>query len=117
MGTGMGLTLVTAGAPEPGEQSQAVCRHGRPCLLKTSPQGSEARLHCWSTDSHQMEPLPACGHPGAFRLAWEASAGERSHLLASASSAPTERQESLLSPEPLEGELGCSLAGDLGWVG
>lgn len=73
MGTGMGLTLIIAGAPEPGEQSQAVCRPGRPCLLKTRPQGSEARLRCCSTDNHQMEPLPACGHPGAFCLAWEAS--------------------------------------------
>lgn len=58
--------------------------------LENHPQGSEARLSCCSTDSHQMEPLPACGDSGPFRLAWGASGEKRSRLLVSAFSAGSE---------------------------
>ena len=65
----MGLSLVITGAPEPREQPPGSVRGPwRLCPLKTSPQGSEARLSCCSTGSHQMEPLPECGDLGAFRL-------------------------------------------------
>lgn len=65
-----------------------------------------------------MELLPACGDPEASKLAWwgGASAEESPPLLAPASSAVIEKQETHLR-EQLEGELGCFLVGRISGLG